>query len=184
MPLVDDPFAIQVNPNAVVGAGLKAIAPVAKIDPASPAHREIVVRQIARRTIAPIEIDILVIAGKFAIIQVAVRIIFALPIGVVVIIIIVIIILIGYFLPPEREAGLATTFVIFDPQVVQAAAQADLSRNFAGRAIVPGLDDELVINPQASAVVHKNMETIGAAVKVLAAGPASREVIRRHIGCR
>lgn len=44
VPLVNDPIAVQVNADAVVGASLEAIAPGIKIVAAAPANREIIVR--------------------------------------------------------------------------------------------------------------------------------------------
>jgi hypothetical protein len=90
--------------------------------------------------------------------------------------------LVGHFLPPQIDTGVAAALIILDPQVVHAAAQAVIPSHFTSGAIIPGINNQAVVNPETHPIIHKDVEAIGPSVEMLAASPASREVVCRYIG--
>ena len=68
-------------------------------------------------------------------------------------------------------------FVIFHPQAVCARGQGVLFGQLAGAAITPLVNDQLIVHPQACAIVHDDVEAIGRRVEHGCARPASRKVI-------
>ena len=65
LPLIDQPIAVQVETQTIIGAGRKAIYPSVEAHCTRPTGREVISGQIGRRRpITPIEIDIPVVANQ------------------------------------------------------------------------------------------------------------------------
>ncbi|CUS05537.1 protein of unknown function [Candidatus Promineifilum breve] len=180
-PFVNDQRVVDPQPHAVIAEYVKAIGAGREVERPRPAHREAVGGDARRgRAGAPVEIDGRVVAhhGRAAA-QVHIVEIFAAPVA-------------DdrraaarHLNPVEPGDGHAARLVILHADVVVAGRQGAVGGDGAHLAIVPGVDEQLVIDPHPHPIVHRGRETVGAGVEIDDAVPAGREVVvgdERRVG--
>src|SRR5690606_2651017 len=80
------------------------------------------------------------------------------------------------WLPPESRRRHPTSFEKFDADVV-VAVHGPINRHRMLLALCPGVDHQLIINPDAHPVIHRGEKAVSAGREVDRARPTSREII-------
>ncbi len=176
VPLVNQQVTVHPQAHTVVGRRRETVRTRLKVKGARPADREIVAGNTRRRrTIAPVEAEVRVVTHQDRrIVQPAVGEVFAAPAlrrG-------------GDRLPRDPSHGQAPVLVVFYHDRVVSARQVDVAGEGLGGMIVPLVDDQVVVGPDADAVVAGGREAVRARLKRDHTYPADREPIARNVRSR
>ena len=77
---------------------------------------------------------------------------------------------------PELDLGRALVLIVVDLQAVRPGAELAVGNVLFRRRVMPLVDDEHVVQPDAHAIVDDHVKAVAACVKVPGAIPAGREV--------
>ncbi len=179
-PLVDDQDVIDPQAHAIIGCRREAVAAGVERQIAHPAHGEEVGRETSRwRAKAPVEVDVGRRAGQR-------RRAAQLRVGEILIEPVVSRRWWWRRRRVERDVGHhghshAARLVVLHDDGVVARAQEDVGGDGPHLAIVPGVDDQDIVDPDAHAVVGRGREAVGASGEVGRLCPLDGEVIGRDL---
>jgi hypothetical protein len=171
-PAVQHKATIDEHPHAIIRLGEEAVQAGREEQLPAPAHREVVSGQPRRRrTLAPTEVDNAVVArergraGKVRVVPVLAH-----PVGEGDL---------AHALPAQRHPRQPGLLVELDADLVRTTRQREIDADLPVAAVLPLVNQQLAVDPQARAIVHAEEEAICARIEVQRAGPTGREAVGR-----